>query len=58
MADMQTIYDSYVGAFASKDPDAVVRLHAADGTFWLQAGTRPVQGRTAIAQALGSVFAQ
>jgi uncharacterized protein (TIGR02246 family) len=54
---IEAIYDNYVETFGTKQPDAIIKNHAENGTFWLHTGGAPVQGREAIARTFAGFFA-
>lgn len=56
--DLGALYDRYVSTFGTKKVQDIVKLHAADGTFWLHSGRQPVQGREAIAAMFQGFFDQ
>ena len=56
--DIRALHDRYVGTFATKRREDIVRLHAEDGTFWLHSGRQPVRGREAIGATFQGFFDQ
>jgi steroid delta-isomerase-like uncharacterized protein len=52
------VFDRYIAAWASTDPDAIAALHATDGSFHLHAGEAPAVGRAAIRARFAGIFAQ
>ncbi len=56
--DMKAISERYFAAWAERDPDAIVALHAEDTQFWTHLGAEPVQGREAVRSAFAEIFDQ
>lgn len=56
-APLTDLYGRYVAAWAARDPDAIVALHAPDSTFWLHHGRDPVQGNADVRDAFAELFA-
>jgi uncharacterized protein (TIGR02246 family) len=56
--DIQTVFDRYAATFATRDPDAIVRLHSPDSQFWLHLGEEPIRGRAAIRDRFSEYFEQ
>ena len=56
--DVRHVYEVYATTFATRDPDAIVRLHADDTQFWQHTGEEPVRGREAVREKFAQVFAQ
>jgi uncharacterized protein (TIGR02246 family) len=56
--DTRILFDRYAKAWAARDPDAVVALHAPDTQFWLHSGATPVRGRDEVRYAFASMFRQ
>ena len=56
--DLKTISERYFAAWAARDPDAIVALHAEDTQFWTHLGAGPVQGREAVRAAFAEIFEQ
>lgn len=55
-ASLAQLYDRYVDAWAARDPDAIVALHAEQTTFWLHHGREAITGRTALREAFAGMF--
>lgn len=51
------LYDRYVAAWADRDPDAIVALHAQETAFHLHHGQPPAHGRAAVRAAFADLFA-
>jgi hypothetical protein len=56
--DLEAISERYFAAWAARDPDAIVALHADDTQFWTHLGAGPVQGRDAVRAAFAEIFEQ
>jgi len=56
--DLTALSERYFAAWAARDPDAIVSLHADDTQFWMHVGARPVHGRQAVRAALAEIFEQ
>ncbi len=54
--DLTAISERYFGAWAARDPDAIVALHTDDTRFWTHLGTEPVVGRAAVRSAFAEIF--
>ena len=54
---LSELYERYVAAWAARDPDAIVALHAVDTSFWLHHGQAAVDGRAAVRDAFAAMFA-
>ena len=52
------LYDRYVAAWASHDPDAIAALHTDHTTFWLHHGQDAVSGREAVRDRFATMFQQ
>jgi uncharacterized protein (TIGR02246 family) len=55
-SSLSDLYDRYVAAWAARDPDAIVALHAAETTFWLHHGQPAVTGQHAVRDAFAAMF--
>lgn len=51
------LYDRYVAAWAARDPDAIIALHARETTFWLHHGRQAVDGAAAVREVFAELFA-
>jgi uncharacterized protein (TIGR02246 family) len=59
VTEIEALADRYGEAWNSQDLDAIVALHAPDGTFHLHVpGSEPVQGREAIRESFAGSLAQ
>lgn len=56
--DVRQLFDSYATTFATRDTDAIARLHSPDTQFWLRDGGQPVLGRVAVRDAFAALFDQ
>jgi ketosteroid isomerase-like protein len=56
--DLKAISERYFAAWASRNPDAIVALHADDTQFWTHLGAEPVQGREGVRAAFAEIFEQ
>ena len=56
--DLPALSERYFAAWASRDPDAIVALHADDTQFWMHLGAEPVRGRQAVRAAFAEIFEQ
>ena len=54
--DLKAISERYFAAWADRDPDAIVALHADDTQFWTHLGAGPVVGREAVHEAFTELF--
>ncbi len=57
MSRLSELYDRYVAAWAARDADAIVALHAPETMFWLHHGQQPVTGTIAVRDAFAAMFA-
>jgi steroid delta-isomerase-like uncharacterized protein len=55
---MQDLIQRYSDAWASRDPDAIVALHAEDTTFHAHTGLEAAIGKAAVRQAFADLLAQ
>ncbi|WP_193048240.1 nuclear transport factor 2 family protein [Mycolicibacterium baixiangningiae] len=53
---LRELYDRYAAAWAGRDPDAIVALHADQTTFWLHDGRPAIEGRPAVRDAFAAMF--
>lgn len=56
--DVRALFERYAAAWAARDPDAIVALHAEDTQFWLHVDQPPARGRDAVRAAFAEVFEQ
>ena len=56
--DLTALSERYFAAWAARDPDAIVSLHADDTQFWMHVGAQPVHGRQAVRAAFAEIFEQ
>ena len=57
MNALTELYDRYVAAWARRDADAIIALHAPETMFWLHHGQAPVTGRGAVRDEFVAMFA-
>jgi len=55
--DTKALFERYVEAWGSHDPDAIVALHTPDTVFHLHAGQEPAHGREAVREAFAGFLA-
>jgi ketosteroid isomerase-like protein len=52
----RALFERYAAVYATRDPDAIVALHAEDTRFWLRLGAEPVRGRAAVRESFAGFF--
>ena len=56
MDSLETVAQRYFAAWANRDPDEIVSLHADDTSFCTHLGTPAVTGRAAVRAAFADIF--
>jgi hypothetical protein len=54
--DLRALSERYFAAWAARDPDAIVALHADDTQFWMHLGAEAVHARRAVRAAFAEIF--
>jgi uncharacterized protein (TIGR02246 family) len=56
--EVRALFDRYAEAWAARDPDAIIALHAPETQLWLHSGAAPVHGRDEVRDAFAGLFRQ
>ena len=55
---IETLFETYAGAWERRDADAIAALHTPDSTYHLHAAQEPAVGRDAVRDAFAELFEQ
>ena len=55
---IETLFETYAGAWEQRDADAIAALHTPDSTYHLHAAQEPAVGREAVRDAFAELFEQ
>ncbi|BDX30860.1 hypothetical protein TUM20985_14070 [Mycobacterium antarcticum] len=55
-ASLAELHERYLAAWAVRDPDAIIALHAPETTFWVHHGQPAVEGSGPVRDAFATMF--